>query len=163
MYTIVRKYHPLDFETDVGIGIKLPYSNTYTTQTVSGSYQNPLREGSVSLFELTYNTSDQILYNLINLVLTKKGERVMHPTFGTSIYSYLFEPIDTTLKSRLKESLHKDIKYWMPYLLIETIDVVDDTIDENKLRIKISFRTNEYDEVKTIDFTFGNTIEYNIL
>ena len=162
----IKKYHPLDFDKDISIGIKLPYSNTYssfnsTINYVSGSI---LKNSSISLFEKTYTTTDQTKYNLINLILTKKGERLMHPDFGTSISNFMFNPIDLTLRTKLKDSLTKDIKYWMPYIIINDIDVglTDEDVDKHEIKIKISYKNNEFDDPNVINFTFGDSITFNI-
>ena len=39
--------------------------------------------------------------NLKNLLLTKKGERVLQPNFGSGLQSLLFEPIDETFETKL--------------------------------------------------------------
>ena len=164
MKDIIKKYHPLDFDKDIAIGIKLPFSTTKSTYTntidyVSGSV---VRAGSISLFEKTYTTGDQLLYNLTNLVLTIKGERVMHPNFGTDVYSYLFEPIDLTVISDLRTSLIKDIKYWMPFIILGDIDINIDKVDQNTFKISIPFKANEFDEERTLEFGFGETITYQL-
>ena len=42
----------------------------------------------------TYTTRDQIKANLINYMLTNKGERVMNPEFGSNLRALLFQQID---------------------------------------------------------------------
>ena len=162
---MIKKYNPLDFDKDISIGIKLPYSNTYSTFTnnvdyVSGSLIE--KEPSLSLFDKTYTSAEQTKYNLINLILTNKGERIMHPDFGTNIYGYLFEPIDATLNTKLKDDLKRDIKYWMPYLIIDGIDVniSNENIDRNTIKLAIKFKIHEFDEVQEVSLEFGNTITY---
>ena len=161
------RYNPFDFDKDISIGIKLPYSKTYSTYTptdmdyISGSLI--AKETSLSLFDKTYTTSEQTKYNLINLILTKKGERIMHPNFGTNIYKYLFDPIDITLKTKLKDDLLKDIKLWMPYLIIDGIDVIleNENIDRNELKLAIKFKLYDSDDAQELNLNFGNTITYN--
>lgn len=160
---IIRKYNSLDFDKDVGIGIKLPYSNTYSTFVQRNEYtSNDIlnKDQSLSLFEKTYSTSEQVRYNLINLVLTIKGERVMHPTFGTTISSFLFEPIDLTLSTKLKEDLYEDIKYWMPYLIIDDIivNITNENADQNTIKLAIKFKSNEFDDTQLLNIEFGNSI-----
>ena len=66
--SIVRKYNPIDLLPDVAVGIKLPFTG---------------KNGN--LFDLSYSTRDQALSNLKNLLLTRRGERIMEPLFGTTI------------------------------------------------------------------------------
>jgi len=43
--------------------------------------------------------------NLRQLLLTKRGERVMLPNFGTDLRNYLMEPMDQALFSRIKTDI----------------------------------------------------------
>lgn len=43
--------------------------------------------------------------NLRQLLLTKRGERVMLPNFGTDLRNYLFEPMDQALFSRIRSDI----------------------------------------------------------
>ena len=44
-------------------------------------------------FAVNYTTIQQAKDNLINLIMTRKGERVHQPEFGCDIWKILFEPI----------------------------------------------------------------------
>ena len=45
----------------------------------------PLQKGNGGYFAQSYQTSEQVKSNIKNLILTRKGERLMHPTFGTDL------------------------------------------------------------------------------
>ena len=49
------------------------------------------------IFAVNYTTLTQAKDNLKNLILTRKGERIMNPTFGCDIYNVLFEQLDGQL------------------------------------------------------------------
>jgi phage baseplate assembly protein W len=69
---------------DVAVGITLPFAR---------------RDGR--LFNLSYSTEEQALSNLTNLILTRQGERIMQPFFGTTLQDSLFEQNDDLLKSSI--------------------------------------------------------------
>ena len=75
-----KRYHPIDLLPDVAVGIKLP---------IVGKNGN--------LFDLSYSTEDQAISNFKNLILTRQGERIMQPLFGTKLQDSLFEQNDDTL------------------------------------------------------------------
>ena len=118
-------YNPIDFEPDVAVGIKLPFSG--------------LRGG---LFDLSYSTEEQAISNLKNLLLTRKGERLFQPEFGSQIYALLFEPITLDLKQRLESGIIEDINFWLPYIIIDKVNVTPDE-DRNYVGITLDFRVTE--------------------
>ena len=53
----------------------------------------PFRRGNNGFFAQSYRTIDQVKSNIKNLLLTSKGERLMHPNFGTGLQELLFSPL----------------------------------------------------------------------
>jgi|SRR5210317_890813 len=117
-------YQTLDLQPDVAIGVMLPFGK-----------QN-------GLFQLSYTTEQQAISNLKSLLLTRKGERLFQPNFGSDVYSLMFENINSDLSSQLDESLRADIEYWLPYIIIDDINI-EIIEDRNYVRIELSFRVTE--------------------
>lgn len=117
-------YNPIDLDKDIAVGITLPFGKPH------------------GLFAQSYTTEEQAVSNLKNLLLTRKGERPFQPEFGSDVYSLLFENMDESLEDSLKETLSKDIKYWLPYIVIDNIDI-NVQHDRNHLRIELRFRVTE--------------------
>ena len=46
-----------------------------------------------AVFNSSFTTKEQVKSNLINLLLTTPGERLMNPTFGVGIRNLLFEQV----------------------------------------------------------------------
>lgn len=110
-------------KVEVGIGVSIPFTNT---------------DGG--LFPITFTTRDQAISNLKNLLLTRKGERLFLPTFGTNIQDVLFEPNFDTLKEILIFEIESAVEFWLPYITIQSIDVetivaVGASKEENGIRI----------------------------
>lgn len=94
---------------------------------------------------------DQIRADLLQLLLTNPGERVMLPEFGTPLRQLIFEQNDSSLESRAKQMIASAIIRWEPRIVVENISVtskfnkddlhVDDPGDETEaiLGIKIDF------------------------
>jgi phage baseplate assembly protein W len=117
-------YNPIDFNPDVAVGIKLPFGKPN------------------GVFTQSYTTEEQAVSNLKNLLLTRKGERPFQPQFGSDVYMLLFENIDENINVRLSDTLRDDITFWLPYIVIDNIDV-QSNIDRNSVRIELSFRVTE--------------------
>ena len=43
--------------------------------------------------------------DLLNHIMTKKGERVMAPEFGSIVWDYLFDPLTPAIEKIIQESL----------------------------------------------------------
>ena len=94
------------------------------------------------LFTQSYSTEVQAVSKLKNILLTRKGERPFQPQFGSDVYMLLFENIDENINVRLSDTLRDDITFWLPYIVIDNIDV-QSNIDRNSVRIELSFRVTE--------------------
>lgn len=53
----------------------------------------------------TLTDSDLIKRDLLNEFYTKRGERVMRPTFGSIIWDVLMDPISATLEAAIREDV----------------------------------------------------------
>jgi phage baseplate assembly protein W len=147
------QYNPLDFEKDVAIGLILPLSND--SQAISkyevastaagvgtGSLVDSqgLHEKTTAVnggFALSYTTKEQAKSNIRNLVLTNKGERVMHPEFGCDIYRSLFEPITPSLINGMKKSIKQQCSFWLSYINLLDVNIKQVTPDVNRVNIEI--------------------------
>lgn len=93
-------------------------------------------------FAVNYTTLQQARSNVINLIMTRKGERVGQPEFGCDIWKILFEPIiDGELDSRVESVIVDAINKWLPYISINEIilDYNDEFKDANKFGVEINF------------------------
>jgi phage baseplate assembly protein W len=94
------------------------------------------------IFSVNYTTLTQARENLKNLILTKKGERLLNPTFGCDIWKVLFEQMDGNLiENQIETSILDAVSIWLPYLSIDEIifDYDDNDIDNNKIGLDIKF------------------------
>jgi phage baseplate assembly protein W len=94
------------------------------------------------IFSVNYTTLTQARENLKNLILTKKGERLLNPTFGCDIWKVLFEQLDGNLiENQIETSILDAVSIWLPYLSIDEIifDYDDNDIDNNKIGLDIKF------------------------
>jgi len=128
-----KKINPLDFDADIAIGVGLPF--------------NSANNG----FKLNYTTEEQIHSNFRNLILTRRGERVMHPTFGSLLYDLLFEPrTDGHFDVQAKEAVVKTTSEWMPFIKIKYVDI---EYDNNTAFISIGYEVKELDISNVLDVT----------
>lgn len=100
------------------------------------------RSDKAGVFPVNYTTLNQAKDSLINLIMTKKGERTMQPEFGCDIWNLLFEPIiEETISSQIENSIISAVDIWLPYLNIDNIifDYDENDIDSNKINVEVKF------------------------
>ena len=114
----------------------------------------PLTFGK-NTFEQSFLTKDQVKSNIKNLLLTKRGERILQPEFGSGIQSLLFEPNVDDLEGRIEDTINESLEQWLPYVTAEEIDIesTDELRDNNKLNVSIKFRIGENVNLETLTFT----------
>jgi phage baseplate assembly protein W len=66
---------------------------------------------------------NQIKSDMLILLLTNPGERVMLPTYGTPLRKLMFEPNDPKLIIETKNMIARSLKLWEPRVAITQIEV----------------------------------------
>ena len=145
-------YAPVDIELDVAVGIKLPFNKTHgglpqSAVAASGSI-DVINYSSDGLFDLSYTTEEQSTSNLKLLLLTKKGERLMHPNYGTDIQYYIFDNESDLLRDNIYNEIKSAIRYWLPYIIVDDISVK--FVGEHEINITLTYKVTEEGAKKTI-------------
>jgi len=161
-YTLSRetyRYNPIDFEKDVAIGLTLPLtndasaafkydpvgsSNVAASLTDTQGLHGSAKSNSHGDFHLSYTTLEQAKSNLRNLVLTNRGERVMHPEFGCDIWASLFQNITPQLLTAIKENIYKQVSIWLSY--INLLEVTVRRMEKNQNRVNIGITYALFDD-----------------
>ena len=119
----------------------------------------PIKNGETGFFEQAFTSYEQAKSNLKNLLLTKKGERIMQPNFGTGLQSLLFEQIDDTFEQKIQETITKNVNYWLPYISIKNIDVemTNELKDQNRVNLSLEFTVGNQIDLQELTFTVQGT------
>lgn len=106
-------------------------------------------------FVQSFQTKDQVKSNIKNLLLTKRGERILQPQFGSGLQSLLFEPNVDDLEGRIEDIINESLEQWLPYVTAEEIDIesTDELRDNNKINVSIKFRIGDDINLETLTFT----------
>jgi phage baseplate assembly protein W len=120
---LITQVNPLDLQGNITIGISLPFN------------------GPSGPFNKTYSTKDQIKSNLINLLLTNKGERLYNPDFGADLKTVLFEGIDEDTSIILKNLINTNVSIWVPEVTIINVGVIKNE-NNNTISVTIQYRIN---------------------
>jgi len=131
------RVNPLDLQGNIGLGVSLPFN------------------GPSGPFNSTYSTKTQIKSNLINLLLTNKGERVFNPEFGADLKTILFEGITEDTSELIKELINFNISIFVPEVQISDILVSPASEYNNNsisITIKYKLRISQDADQVTVQF-----------
>lgn len=71
----------------------------------------------------TKTTIDAVKQNVLNLLNTEMGERVMQPNLGVRLKKFLFEPFSEELVAKIQDQIIEGMDYWLPFVQINDIRV----------------------------------------
>ena len=130
---------PLDLKENdkVAIGVTLPFNGS-------------------AIFNQSFTTKEQVKSNLINLILTIPGERIMNPDFGIGIRDLIFEQVvdAESLKGQIIDSAARYVPE-IEILDLTTGRVSDSTNPEiYQLRIAITYALLFNNEVEAVELNF---------
>lgn len=135
-YVNSTRIDPRDLQKNTAIGVRLPFN-------------------AGGVFTSTYATKDQIKYNLINLLLTSKGERVENPEFGSSLRDNLFDNVGGPAFDLIKEGINESVQLFLPEIKVTNISITQNpNYNENTVVVEITYQiliSGETDNV-TINF-----------
>lgn len=113
---------PRDLQKNTAIGVQLPFN-------------------APGVFYSVFSTKDQFKYNLINLLLTSKGERIENPDFGTDLRSRIFEQITATTFGDIEDSIRDSVQKYIPEIEIVSVNSFQDSnYNENSIVVEITYR-----------------------
>lgn len=119
MAQIIQNKYPVDLDARKAVGFGFPLNGN-------------------AVFVPTYQTRDQIKANLVNYILTNKGERVFNPNFGANLRALLFENIVDSSLEDLQSIIQNDIAFHFPQIVIKEIKFVN-TPDENIINFILTY------------------------
>jgi phage baseplate assembly protein W len=106
----------------------------------------PLRRGKTGYFAQSLSALEQTKSNLINLLLTRKGERVFQPDFGSDLHNLVFAPMDDNFDENIRRAIQRAVRKWLPFLNIVDV-VIDRNEDTNRTNIQAEFSLNINEDI----------------
>jgi len=111
---------------------------------------------SVSL-PLTYDLVDGPFYLNKNLVLTNPGERIMDPSFGVGLRTFLFEQINDETYTKIATKIRQQLVAYLPFINVNGIYFDDASTNSdlgyNEIHLGISYNIAPLDINDTLSIT----------
>ena len=106
----------------------------------------PFKDSKKGFFlDLTEDDNSAIKADLLHLLLTRKGQRLYNPDFGTDLLRYIFEPEDYLTLTDIKNEVTTSVNRYLPNLAINDLTVEQST-------------ENDYAAVVTIKYTVTDNV-----
>ena len=100
----------------------------------NGKYINivyPFKDSKKGFFlDLTEQPNQAIKSDLLHLILTRRGQRLYNPDFGTDLLRFIFEPNDELTLQGVKEEITTVVKKYLPKLRLDEIIIEQSTESE---------------------------------
>ena len=114
----------------------------------------PIQRGNDGYFAQSFRTFDQVRSNLKNLLLTKKGERILQPEFGSGLHDLLFNPATEKFEEDLENTINDAVAKWLPYVIVEdiNIDISKEQTDNNQAKVSLKFKQEGDQTLDTLTF-----------
>lgn len=90
---------------------------------------------------------EAVQQSMIDIIMTKLGEREFMPTYGSKIYWLLFEPMNVITQMNIRDEIDNALKNWEPRIQIQDIEVIPNR-NNNRYDVNIKYkviRLNEED------------------
>ena len=135
-YVRSTRVDPRDLQRNTAIGIRLPFN-------------------APGVFYSTFSTKDQLKYNLINLLLTSKGERIYNPEFGTLLKAQLFNPMTEASFGDIEDSIIDSVQTYIPEIRINNVEFIQEgEYGSNSLVVKIAYQILISGQTDTVTVNF---------
>lgn len=124
-----------------------------------GKYINinyPFKNSNKGFFlDLTSDERAAIKADLMHLILTRKGQRLYNPQFGTDLLRFIFEPNDGLTLDDIKNEITTVVKKYLPKLQINEISVTESEDSAHAAVVRIDYTITD-DVFSTEDFVIIN-------
>jgi phage baseplate assembly protein W len=109
-------------------------------------------EGGV--FETSKTSEVAYQSDLISLLTTKRGQRVMRSELYSPIYDYLMDPLDDISMTELKRDIEDKVRRFIPQVQVKKVRTTPN-YESNSLEIKIFYTIKDYFNIeKTLNLNF---------
>jgi phage baseplate assembly protein W len=99
----------------------------------------PIVYSSVDGFLMTKSLVQMTKQNFKMLLLTNPGERIMEPTYGVGLRTYLFSMQNEDTRGKINTKIAEQVKLYMPYITVFGIQYATSDKDVYTLSMQISY------------------------
>jgi len=104
----------------------------------------PFKDSNLGHFvKLNNEDNSAVKADLMHLILTRKGERLYMPDFGTDLLKYIFEMNDSTTHGDIKRDISEVVKKYLPNLSINNVIVTPNESNEHLVTLRVDYTVTD--------------------
>lgn len=88
----------------------------------------------------TSAASQNVRESIQILLLTRLGERLMYPSYGSALRTYLFAPNNAATRKSVQDEISRALQLWEPRITADSVAVDPDPSDEQAAIATIQYR-----------------------
>ena len=131
MARLIQSRNPIDLQPSRAVGFGFPLDGD-------------------AVFIPTFTTREQTKANMLNYLLTNKGERVFRPNFGANLRSLLFENIQDSTMDDIQASIQRDISLFFPNVVVQQIQFNNEP-DLNEVNFTLTYEIVNLGVIDSLD------------
>lgn len=104
-------------------------------------------------FGMITSVRDMIKQNLMMLILTNPGERVMTPEYGVGITQYLFQNFSENVYADIDKKIRQQVAEYMPIVTVQEVNFYSLEPDSNKISFRLVYSIPSIAGTDLLEFT----------
>ena len=88
------------------------------------------------------------------LLSTVPGERIMQPSYGCGLHTMVFETINESTITELKDIIERAVLFFEPRITLESVDIDTDESLEGRLKIQLNYTVRKTNTRSNIVYPF---------
>ncbi len=121
-----------------------------------GLFSLPLLDGIDADGRLAWAEGNKSLREcMLNILLTRPGERLMRPEFGAGLGNFVHYPNNETTRALIADAARRALERWEPRVLIEDARVLADPQRPSHVHLSIHYRIRYDGSRDRLDFSLN--------
>lgn len=92
---------------------------------------------------------------MLNILLTRPGERLQRPDFGAGLLNFVHQPNNETTRNLMASVVRKALERWEPRVSVEAVEVAPSPTSVADVHINIRYRMRFAQMPAELGFTFN--------
>ena len=88
------------------------------------------------------------------LLATRPGERIMQPDFGCRLHAMVFETVEESTITELKDIIERAVLFFEPRITLEEIEIDTEDAVEGRLKIQLNYTVRKTNTRSNIVYPF---------